>query len=57
LTGFCRSRLAGYKRPRTICFVDALPRNAAGKALKHVLQCQFGGTGDATTTIGVRTAP
>lgn len=57
LTGFCRSRLAGYKRPRTICFVDALPRNAAGKALKHVLQCQFGGTGDVATTIDARTAP
>lgn len=28
---FCRARLAGYKVPREINFVDALPRNAAGK--------------------------
>lgn len=27
----CRTQLAGYKLPREIRFVDALPRNAAGK--------------------------
>jgi acyl-CoA synthetase (AMP-forming)/AMP-acid ligase II len=27
--------LAGYKRPRRVVFVEALPRNAMGKVLKH----------------------
>jgi malonyl-CoA/methylmalonyl-CoA synthetase len=32
---FCRDELAGYKKPRDVVFVDALPRNAMGKVLKH----------------------
>ncbi len=31
LQAFCRKRLAGYKVPTRIRFLDALPRNAAGK--------------------------
>jgi non-ribosomal peptide synthetase component E (peptide arylation enzyme) len=27
--------LANYKKPRRVVFVDALPRNALGKVLKH----------------------
>ena len=38
----CRQRLAGYKRPRSVVFVDALPRNAMGKVLKRDLQAQYG---------------
>lgn len=34
----CRARLAGYKRPRGVTFVDALPRNASGKLLKRELR-------------------
>jgi acyl-CoA synthetase (AMP-forming)/AMP-acid ligase II len=33
-----RTRLARYKCPTSVDFVDALPRNAAGKVLKHVLR-------------------
>jgi acyl-CoA synthetase (AMP-forming)/AMP-acid ligase II len=35
---FCRGRLAGYKIPRKIAVLDALPRNASGKVLKTELR-------------------
>lgn len=38
LTSFVRQRLAGYKVPRSIKFVDALPRNASGKLLRRELK-------------------
>ncbi|GAB3148577.1 FadD3 family acyl-CoA ligase [Amycolatopsis sp. NPDC004378] len=34
---FCRDRLANYKTPRFVEFVDELPRNASGKVLKRLL--------------------
>jgi long-chain acyl-CoA synthetase len=34
----CRSRIAGYKLPRSIEFVDALPKSGAGKILKRALR-------------------
>jgi acyl-CoA synthetase (AMP-forming)/AMP-acid ligase II len=37
LQGFCAERLADYKVPRRITFLDELPRNATGKVLKHEL--------------------
>ena len=33
----CRTKLAGYKRPKTITFVESLPRNVSGKLLKRDL--------------------
>ncbi|OLC25780.1 MAG: hypothetical protein AUJ02_05320 [Chloroflexi bacterium 13_1_40CM_3_65_12] len=38
LIEFCDSRLAGYKKPRSFDFVDALPRDAAGKLLKRKIR-------------------
>lgn len=38
LLGHLRKRLAKYKIPKSVVFVDALPRNAAGKVLKKVLR-------------------
>jgi acyl-CoA synthetase (AMP-forming)/AMP-acid ligase II len=35
---FCRGRLAGYKIPRELRILPALPRNANGKILKRVLR-------------------
>jgi len=35
LIGFTRDRLAHYKCPTSVDFVDALPRNASGKVLKR----------------------
>lgn len=38
LEAFVRDRLAGYKVPRRVWFVDELPTNASGKVLKRVLR-------------------
>ena len=35
LIAFCGERLADYKRPRSVEFVNELPRNPAGKLLKN----------------------
>jgi acyl-CoA synthetase (AMP-forming)/AMP-acid ligase II len=37
----CQSRLARYKQPRAVRFVDSIPRNPSGKILKRVLREQF----------------
>jgi len=41
LIAFCRERLASYKKPRHIVFVETLPRNAMGKIQKHLLAKQL----------------
>lgn len=38
LIAFCRERIAAYKCPKTIAFIDALPRNASGKILRRELR-------------------
>ena len=42
LVALARSQLAGFKTPRSIEFVDELPRNGAGKVLKARLRERFG---------------
>ncbi|WP_067825323.1 long-chain-fatty-acid--CoA ligase [Actinomadura kijaniata] len=38
---YARERLAGFKRPRSADFVDALPRNPSGKILKKDLRAPY----------------
>ncbi len=41
LMEYCRANLASFKRPRSVVFVDELPRNPMGKVLKRVLREQY----------------
>jgi acyl-CoA synthetase (AMP-forming)/AMP-acid ligase II len=43
ITEFCRQRLASFKKPEVIHFLEALPRNPMGKVLKKDLRAQLGG--------------
>jgi acyl-CoA synthetase (AMP-forming)/AMP-acid ligase II len=38
LIEWSRDKLAGFKRPSSVDFIEALPRNASGKLLKRVLR-------------------
>jgi long-chain acyl-CoA synthetase len=38
LIAFCKERLAAYKVPRQIQFLDALPKSAVGKILRRELR-------------------
>jgi O-succinylbenzoate-CoA ligase len=39
----CQGKLARFKQPRGAVFVDAIPRNPSGKALKRVLREEYPG--------------
>ena len=41
LIAFARTRIAGYKVPKSIDFVESLPRNASGKILKRELRTPY----------------
>lgn len=38
---FCRTELASFKRPRSVVFVDSLPRSHVGKLLKRELREKY----------------
>lgn len=38
LLAFCAEQLTGYKRPRSVEFIDALPKSALGKVLRRELR-------------------
>ncbi|HYC00837.1 MAG TPA: long-chain fatty acid--CoA ligase [Candidatus Limnocylindrales bacterium] len=40
---YTRGRLARYKQPRAVYFVDEIPRNPSGKILKRILRDRFPG--------------
>ncbi|MBL8352113.1 MAG: long-chain fatty acid--CoA ligase [Burkholderiaceae bacterium] len=48
--GHCSGRLARFKWPHDVAFVDALPRNATGKVLKRELRKRFVGSGAPAIT-------
>lgn len=37
----CRSQLAGYQTPKSVEFMDGLPRNPSGKVLKRELRARY----------------
>jgi fatty-acyl-CoA synthase len=37
VVAFCAPQLAPFKRPRSVAFIDSLPKNAAGKVMKRQL--------------------
>ena len=37
----CKTLIAGYKAPRSVAFVEALPLSGAGKVLKIALREPF----------------
>ena len=39
---YCRTRLASFKRPRSVIFIDELPRNPMGKVVKRELREKYG---------------
>jgi fatty-acyl-CoA synthase len=41
LIAFARERLAAHKVPKSVHFVDELPKNASGKLLKRELRDQL----------------
>ena len=38
IIAFCAEKLSRYKLPKKVLFIDAIPRNPAGKVLKRVLR-------------------
>ena len=46
----CLGRLAKFKVPQSVAFVETLPRNATGKVLKRELRTQFVGADKPTIT-------
>jgi fatty-acyl-CoA synthase len=41
IIAFCKQEIAGYKVPKRVFFVDALPRNPSGKIMKNMLRQKF----------------
>ena len=40
---FCKGKLASYKKPTSVDFVESLPKNSVGKVLKRELRERYGG--------------
>ena len=53
LIDYARERMAVYKAPRYVEFIDALPRNPAGKVLKRELRSRAQERRSATASLKV----
>lgn len=42
IIAFCQGKMAGYKRPRTVVFVDEFPLSPVGKVLRAKIREQYG---------------
>ena len=40
---FCRGKMAGYKRPKSVVFAESLPLNPAGKVMRREMEEKYGG--------------
>jgi len=49
LTDFCRQYIAGYKVPRSVEFVDALPKTGSGKIQKAAIRERYWQEHEAAT--------
>ena len=52
LVAFCRARLAGYKCPQTVEFLDSFPKTGTGKILKRELRKLHGAPAASVPTSG-----
>ncbi len=43
IISFCQQRLASFKKPEVVRFMESLPKNQMGKVLKKDLRAEFGG--------------
>ena len=41
LINFCKEHLASYKKPKSVDFIDAIPKNPYGKVLKRELREKY----------------
>jgi long-chain acyl-CoA synthetase len=41
IINFCKDQMASYKKPKSVEFVDAIPKNAYGKVLKRELREKY----------------
>ena len=41
LISFCKNNIASYKKPKSVDFVDELPKNNYGKILKRDLRAKY----------------
>jgi acyl-CoA synthetase (AMP-forming)/AMP-acid ligase II len=44
LMDYCKTKIASFKSPRAIAFVDVLPRNQMGKVIRKELREKYGQT-------------
>jgi acyl-CoA synthetase (AMP-forming)/AMP-acid ligase II len=44
IIGFCREQIAHYKAPKSVEFVESLPKNPQGKILKREIRKRYSGS-------------